>query len=248
MKCILICAGYATRLFPLTENFPKALLEIENGKPLLDYILDEINTIDVIDNIYLVTNDRYYNHFNEWALSKNNTKPIKVLNDHTKSNDDRLGAIGDIKFVLDNENIEDDVMIIAGDSLFDYKLKDFIDYYNIKNAPLVCAKKEEDYELLKRVAVAKIDNDDKILELVEKPSKPNSDIAVYATYIYPKNILVEFDEYLKEGNNPDAPGHFIEYLYKKMPTYVYKFNGNFYDVGTHQALAEVRKIYNSQEN
>jgi len=244
MKCILICAGYATRLFPLTENFPKALLEIKEGKPLLDYILDEINTIDVVDNIYLVTNDRYYNHFNEWAKLKNNVKPIKVLNDGTKTNDDRLGAIGDIKFVLDNEQINDDVIIIAGDSLFDYKLMDVINYYKMKNAPVVCAKKENDYELLKRVAVAKVDDTNKILDFVEKPDKPNSDIAVYATYIYPKNILSDFDKYLEAGYNPDAPGHFIEYLYKKTPTYVYQFKGIFYDVGTHEALAQVREIYN----
>lgn len=245
MKCIFICAGYATRLFPLTENFPKALLEIEEGKPLLDYILNEVNTIDIVDSIYLVTNDRYYSHFNNWAKNKNNIKPIKVLNDGTKSNDDRLGAIGDIKFVLDNEKINDDVIIIAGDSLFDYKLMDVINYYKMKNAPVVCAKKENDYELLKRVAVAKVDENNKILDFVEKPEKPNSDIGVYATYIYPKEILKEFDKYLESGHNPDAPGHFIEYLYKKIPTYVYQFKGNFYDVGTHESLAQVRKLYNN---
>ena len=166
MKCILLCAGYATRLFPLTQNFSKALLEIEEGKPLLDYILEEVNTIDEVDQIYLVTNAKYYEHFKNWSDNKNNSKPIKVINDNTDSNDNRLGAIGDIKYVIDNENVNDDLLIIAGDNLFDYKLKGVIDYYKNKNAITICAKEINDVNILKGFAVAKLDSNDKILPLV----------------------------------------------------------------------------------
>lgn len=243
MKCILLCAGYATRLFPLTENFPKALLEIEEQKPLLDYILDEVNTIEEIKEIIVITNNRYYNHFEEWKNSKNNLKPIKVLNDNTNSNDDRLGAIGDIKYTIDKENINEDLMIIAGDNLFDYKLKDVMKYYNEKKSPTVCSKKIDNIETLKGLAIATLDENDKIVELEEKPSMPKSNVGVFATYIYPKEILNEFDEYLNAGNKPDAPGYFVAYLYKKMPVYAYKFLGNCYDVGTHESLKEVRCKY-----
>ena len=245
MKCILLCAGYATRLFPLTENFPKALLEIEKGKPLLDYILEEVNTINEVDEIYLVTNDKYYEHFKTWALEKDNSKKIKVINDNTDSNDNRLGAIGDIKYVIDKENTKDDLLIIAGDNLFDYKLKDVIDYYNKKKAITICAKQIDDINILKSFAVAKLDSDDRILDLEEKPSEPKSNIGVYATYIYPKFVIGEIDKYLKEGNKPDAPGYLVEYLYKKYPVYGYKFDGNCYDVGTFESLDIVRKKYNS---
>ena len=147
MKCILLCAGYATRLFPLTENFPKALLEIEEGKPLLDYILDEVNSVSVIDEIYVVTNDRYASHFEKWANLKNNPKKITVINDHTTNNDDRLGAIGDIKFTMDTMNIDDDTIIIAGDNLFDYKLNDVIDFYNKHKKPVAVTKVIDDINL-----------------------------------------------------------------------------------------------------
>ena len=228
MKCIFLCAGYATRLFPLTENFPKALLKV-GGRALLDYILDEVNSLDEVDEIYLVTNAKYTPHF-----------------DGTYTNDDRLGAIGDINFTIEKCNINDDVLIIAGDNLFTFKLREFIDFYKAKNAPSVCVREETDINLLKRVGVAVLDDSNKILDFEEKPAEPKSKYAVYAEYIYPKEILPVFKEYLAEGNSNDAPGNFVAYLYKKMPTYAYPFKGECYDVGTHDALAYVNEIYSKK--
>lgn len=245
MKCIFLCAGYATRLFPLTENFPKALLKV-GGRALLDYILDEVNSLDEIDEIYLVTNAKYTPHFESWAKEKNNIKPITVINDGTYTNDDRLGAIGDINFTIEKCNINDDVLIIAGDNLFTFKLREFVDFYKVKNAPSVCVREETDINLLKRVGVAVLDDSNKILDFEEKPAEPKSKYAVYAEYIYPKEILPVFKEYLAEGNSNDAPGNFVAYLYKKMPTYAYPFKGECYDVGTHDALAYVNEIYSKK--
>lgn len=245
MKCIFLCAGYATRLFPLTENFPKALLKV-GGRALLDYILDEVNSLDEIDEIYLVTNAKYTPHFESWAKEKNNIKPITVINDGTYTNDDRLGAIGDINFTIEKCNINDDVLIIAGDNLFTFKLREFVDFYKAKKAPSVCVREETDINLLKRVGVAVLDDSNKILDFEEKPAEPKSKYAVYAEYIYPKEILPVFKEYLAEGNSNDAPGNFVAYLYKKMPTYAYPFKGECYDVGTHDALAYVNEIYSKK--
>ena len=245
MKCIFLCAGYATRLFPLTENFPKALLKV-GGRALLDYILDEVNSLDEIDEIYLVTNAKYTPHFESWAKAKNNIKPITVINDGTYTNDDRLGAIGDINFTIEKCNITEDVLIIAGDNLFTFKLREFVDFYEAKNAPSVCVREETDINLLKRVGVAVLDDSNKILDFEEKPAEPKSKYAVYAEYIYPKEILPVFKEYLAEGNSNDAPGNFVAYLYKKMPTYAYPFKGECYDVGTHDALAYVNEIYSKK--
>lgn len=243
MKCILLCAGYATRLFPITKNFPKALLEIEEGKPLLNYIVEEVNTIPEIDEIYLVTNDRYAKHFEEWSIALNNEKPISIYNDHTTSNEDRLGAIGDINYVVNRANIQEDVIIIAGDNLFTYSLKGVIDYYHEKQGPVVCSTEIDDIQILRQFAVAELNENDQIVNLIEKPQTPPSNIAVYATYVYPKEILDQIRIYLEEGNNPDAPGYFVEYLYKKMPVYAYRFQGECYDVGTHEALDKVRTLY-----
>lgn len=243
MKCIILCAGYATRLFPLTENFPKALLEIEPSRPLLNYIIDEVNELSDVDEIYLISNNRYYQHFLNWSKTIKTDKKLLVLNDNTNNNDDRLGAIGDIHFTINKMNIDDDLLIIAGDNLFDYKLSDVIKYYKEKNAPVVCGKTIDDIEILKSFAVAKTDENDKLIDLVEKPVNPESNIGVYATYVYPKEVINLIDIYLKEGNKPDAPGYLVEYIYKKLPTYIYRFNGNCYDVGTHESLKLVRQLY-----
>lgn len=246
MKCILLCAGYATRLFPLTENFPKALLKI-GGRPLLDYILDEVNSLEEVDEIYLVTNKKYTPHFTEWVNDKNNKKPIVVYNDNTTTNDNRLGAIGDIQFVIENAKINDDILVIAGDNLFTFKLKDFVRFQKNKNESAVCVK-EEDNETLKRLGVLTTDENLKIIGFEEKPAEPKGKYGAYAEYIYPKNIIPMFKEYIKAGNNIDAPGNFIAYLYKERPVYAYPFDGECYDVGTHEALAYVDNIYKDKNN
>lgn len=245
MKCILLCAGYATRLFPLTENFPKALLEV-GGRAILDYTLDKVNEIDEIDEIYLVTNAKYTPHFEKWAEEKNNIKPIKVFNDGTTNNDDRLGAIGDIEFTIENAKIDDDILVLATDNLFDFKLLDFYNFYKTKNAPSVCVREESDLNLLKRVGVAKLDENMQITDFEEKPAEPKSKYAVYAEYIYPREVLPEIKKYLEEGNSCDAPGNLVAYMYKKMPTYAYAFEGECYDVGTHEALAQVNELYSNK--
>lgn len=246
MKCLLLCAGYATRLFPLTENFPKALLEV-GGRPLLDYTLDEVNSIDDIDEIYLVTNKKYTPHFEEWAKSKNNIKPITVFNDNTTNNDDRLGAIGDILFTIEKTNLYDDLLVMATDNLFTFKLNDFVKFHKEKGASAVCVK-EENYELLKRLGVVQTDDDMRIIGFEEKPAAPKGKYAAYAEYLYPREIIPVFKQYIEEGNNADAPGNFVAYLYDKKPVFAYKFNGDCYDIGTHEALAQVNEIYNEKNN
>ena len=246
MKCILLCAGYATRLFPLTENYPKALLEIGEGTPLLNYTIEEINHLEEIEEIYLVTNDRFYQAFKDWAEQLNSEKPITIINDHTVSNDDRLGAIGDIQYTINSKNIFDDIMIILGDNLFEFDLRKAMDFYYEKKAPVVGGQYENDTDLLMRLGVIEADKDGKIIGFEEKPPQPKGNIKSLGIYIYPKHIVSVLKQYLEEGNKPDAPGYFLSYLYQKEPVYVYPFEGNWFDVGTHEALAEVRKLYKNK--
>ena len=245
MKCILLCAGYATRLFPLTENFPKALLKV-GQRAIIDYALEKVNKIDEIDQIYLVTNSKYSKHFSDWANEKNNIKPITVFDDGTSSNDDRLGAIGDIQFVIDNTKLDDDILVLATDNLFDFELKDFYDFYKEKKSTCVCVR-EEDYEKLKGLGVAQLDDDMKIIGFEEKPAQPKGKFAVYAEYIYPKDIVPKIKTYLEEGNSCDAPGNLIAYLYDKVPTYAYSFDGDCHDIGTHESLAYVNEVYKDKK-
>jgi glucose-1-phosphate thymidylyltransferase len=250
MKAILLVAGYATRMFPLTENQPKALLPLR-GKPVLDYIMEQIYRLPSVDHIYVVS---FFPHFSEWAEGwRGGDKPanaraaaatppngaaflpvipIKVLNDGTTANETRRGAIGDIQFTLEAGRVDDDIFVIAGDNYFTYNLREQYDAFRQTGCDTVCGKALNDREMLRAFAVAKLDDKGKVLELVEKPAEPASNIAVYASYFYRRDTLPLFKEYLAAGENPDPPGAFVQWLHTRKDVYAYKMNGECYDIGT----------------
>lgn len=238
MKAIILAAGYATRLYPLTINRPKALLPI-GGRPILDYIMDNIARMNAVDTLYVVSNAKFYEDFEKWAKDCSYPFAIEVINDNTTTDENKLGAIGDMKFVIDQKNIDDDLLVLAGDNYFTFELADFYAFYQKCGADCVVAQENNNVEDLKRMAVAKIDQDGKVLHLEEKPQNPQSNVAVYATYLYQKETLKKIDAYLEEGNSPDAPGNFPSWLYKKQPVHLYLFKGECYDIGTPQSYKMV---------
>lgn len=242
MKAIILVAGYATRLYPLTKNTPKPLLQV-GGKAIIDYIVEEINTLDAVDEIYVVSNHKFAKIFEDWAKEVDNIKPITVIDDGTSTEETRRGAIGDIQYTIEQGNIDDDVVIIAGDNLFTYALKEYYDFYKKKNADCVCVKQFDDMEMIKQLGVALLDENNKVIDLEEKPEHPKSNKAAFATYMYTKETVPMIKKYLETGNMPDAPGYFLQWLHKKKPVYAYVMNGECYDVGTLKALEEVRSIY-----
>ncbi len=242
MKTILLCAGYATRLFPLTKNFPKALLTI-GKKKILDYIVEDLEKIEEIDEVYIITNNKYYNHFLDYVNTIETSKKYVVINDKTTSNDDRLGAIGDILYTIKNQNINDDILVMASDSLYTFKLRDFVDFYKLYHKACVTLKESHDIEELRRFAVTCIDSENTVKDFVEKPQNPKYNYAACAFYIYTKEQLPLFSKYIEEGNNKDAPGNFIEYLYKKEEVKGFVFDGEYFDIGTHESLKEMNERY-----
>ena len=235
MKCILLAAGYATRLYPLTKNKPKSLLEV-GGITILEHILKKIEKVESVDCIYIVSNDRFYSQFVEWVKGYESSKKIKVLNDLTTLNENRLGAIADIKFAIDNGNIEDDILIMAGDNLFDFELRDFELFYREIGHDCITVHELNDKEELKRTGVVEIDNNSKVMSFEEKPKELKSNLAVPPFYIYQEDTLELFDKYIGEGNNPDAPGNFIPWLIKHKDVYAYKFEGRRYDILGHRRV------------
>lgn len=211
MKAIVLAAGYATRLYPLTKDRPKPLLEVA-GKTILDYIVEKMDKVAQIDEVIIVTNDKFTAQFEEWAKSASYTKKLTVINDGTLTNETRLGAIGDIQFVLEQLKIEDDLMVLAGDNLFDFELTDFAAYFDEVGTDCIAAYHEENDDQLKRAGIVELDNDRKVLSFEEKPAKPKSSYCVPAFYLYQKDTLPLFKQYLTEGNNPYAPGHFVPFL------------------------------------
>lgn len=242
MKAIILAAGYATRLYPLTINKPKALLTI-NEKPIINYIVEQINTIDVIDEIYVVTNHKFINSFSDWQNEIESRAKITVLDDGTTSEQDRKGAIGDIAFVIQKMNINDELLVIAGDNFFTYPLKNYYDFYKQKDKDCVCVKIWHDEKTLKNFGIALLDQNSKVLNIEEKPESPKSNTVVFAMYLYQKDTIPLFEKYLLQGNNPDAPGNFPAWLYKQKEVYAYTFEGECYDIGTPESYQEVQALF-----
>ena len=242
MKAIILAAGYATRLYPLTLNMPKALLPI-GGKPIIDHIVAQMDTVEDLDEIYVVSNDKFAGHFEEWAKTAKSRVPIIVLNDGTTDDSNKRGAIGDIFFVIEEMKIDDDLMVIAGDNFFTYSLKDYVRFFREKDRDCVCVKVWEDESQLSQFGIALLDWAGKVLDIEEKPAKPKSNTVVFAAYLYKKETVPMFAEYLAAGNKPDAPGNFPAWLYKKQDVYAYTFEGECYDVGTPESYHEVCEMY-----
>lgn len=246
MKAVILAAGYATRLYPLTKDTPKPLLPVA-GKPNIEHILSRLLRVEDIDVVYIITNQKFYQRFVEWQKGfgkrYRTDKKIDVLNDGTSTNESRLGSIGDINFVISKRGLDDDLLMIAGDSLFDFELNGMIHYFHEKNSSILCAYHTGDIDTLRRRGVIKIDDTNRIIDFKEKPERPDSDIAVPAIHIYKKESLKLFGQYLSEGNNPDAPGYFVDWLYKREPLYAYFFKGNCYDIGNAESYSEVNQIF-----
>lgn len=244
MKCILLCGGYATRLRPYTLNKAKALLEIEENKPILNYILEQVNKIDEVDEIFILTNDKFYEEFENWKDKQNYPKKITVINDYTTCNEDKLGAIGDVWYAIKNAPINDDVLIVLGDNLFEFSLNGMIELLNEKNAPIIGGQIEHDKKLLQRLGVMEVGEKSIIKSFEEKPEEPKGNMKSLGFYAFPKETLKQVKEYLEKKNNPDAIGLFVKYLVEEVGnTYVYPFEGQWFDVGTVEALETVRKKY-----
>lgn len=248
MKTLILAAGYGTRLYPLTLNKPKALLKI-GDKTILGRILDSVFTIEECDIAYIVSNKKFYDNFCNWVDNQNYKKKIEVLNDGTTSNEDRLGAIGDINFALEATGLFDDLLVLGSDNLFEFKLRDFIDFALSKkpSASLcLCDIKDIKKASLYGIAVLK-KGSKKIVNFEEKPQHPRSTLAAIAVYFYPKEKLSSIKEYMKGGLTKDAPGNLIKWLGIKEPVYGYVFEKNWYDIGDKASLKKADEEYRKKE-
>jgi glucose-1-phosphate thymidylyltransferase len=232
MKVLILAAGYATRLYPLTIDKPKPLLPV-CGRPVLEFIMDMINPLEEVDTVFIVTNDKFHKDFEDWEKGYKGSKEIIIVNDRTKSNDDRLGATGDIEFVVKKQKIKEDLMVIAGDNLFKADLRGFIDFSISKRPSITLGLHNvRDLELAKKYGIVSLDKDNKVTEFVEKPANPSSTLAAMCLYFFPKDNLGVIKEYLRSGAVKDAPGYFLEWRYKKEPVFGYVFEDKkWFDIG-----------------
>jgi glucose-1-phosphate thymidylyltransferase len=237
MKAVVLAAGYATRLYPLTLNRPKPLLEV-GGRPMLDWVLDRLEEMGV-DETIVVTNAKFTPHFEEWAKDKRN---VHVVNDGTTSNDDRLGAIGDLVFVLETLGLDDDLVVVAGDNLFLDDISGFAAYGRGVDAPVIAVHDVGDLSLMREYNQVEIDEDGRVLFMEEKPEHPRTTLAAVALYYYPRRVLPLLEQYLAEGNNPDQPGRLPEWLHSRTDVYAWPFPGDWYDIGSREQLEEADRL------
>lgn len=243
MKAVVLAAGYATRLYPLTLDRPKALLEV-GGRPMLDRLLERIEAMGV-DATIVVTNAKFTPHFEEWARGK---ERVTVVNDGTTSNEDRLGAIGDLVFVLDELGVDDDLVVVAGDNLFGDDVSGFAAYGREVDAPVLAVHDVGDVARMREYNQVETDAEGRVVFMEEKPESARTTLAGIALYYYPRHVLPLVRRYLAEGLNPDQPGRLPEWLYPRTAVYTWKIPGEWYDIGSAETLQEADRIFSQSRH
>ena len=246
MKVLILAAGYATRLYPLTLTQPKPLLPVA-GKPMIDHVLDNLAPIAGIDRVYVVTNDKFAGHFERWAeaykSSKSPTLEFTVINDASTDDTNKLGAIGDLNLVLEREKVDDDLIVVAGDNLFSQSLAGFGEYCRSQSGPVLGVYDVGSLEQARKYGVVDVDASGRITSFVEKPADPASTLIGIALYYYPRSVLPQIRRYLAEGNNPDQPGRLVQWLYPQAPVMTWSVPGIWYDIGSKETLEEANRIF-----
>ena len=240
MKCLILAAGYATRLYPLTENFPKPLLKVQ-GKAILDWLIEDMDAAGGIDEYVVISNHKFAHHFDEWAAKK--SQKITVVDDGTSSNETRLGAVKDIQFAIDALGLDDDMLVIAGDNLLDFSLTKFIAYARKKGTSCIMRYYEASEQKLTKCGVITIDENDKVLSMVEKPAEPQSHWCVPPFYYYTKADAKLVKVGIEAGCGTDAPGSYAAWLCTQTPVHAMEMPGCRYDIGNLESYEKVQKEY-----
>lgn len=239
MKNIVIAAGYATRLYPLTENFPKPLLSV-GGSTILDRMLADIDRIDAVDAHIVVTNHKFAPVFEEWAARSPYTKPVTVIDDGTTDNDHRLGAVRDLLLAIDTAAIDDDIMVVAADNILDFSFGGFVDFFREKGTSVIMRHYEPELRRLQRTGVIAIDDNQRVLEMQEKPEHPVSNWAVPPFYIYSRADLPAIRTCLEHGCGADAPGNLARYMASATVLHAWEMPGHRFDIGSMDSYREAQ--------
>lgn len=243
MKALILAAGYATRLYPLTKEYPKPLLEV-GKRPIINYIIDKLQALDDIDEIIVVTNSKFMPQFKKWLRHLQGEKRVSLVDDFTKSNSDRRGAIGDIAFVINKKRLKDDLLVIGGDNLFSGDLKVFSSFIKGNPSPVIGAYNIKDIRQAGNYGVIKLNKKNRLIDFKEKPKNPGSTLIAMCLYYFPKGKLKLIKEYLCSSKETcDATGFYIDWLRKRVPVYGFVFNGFWYDIGDRKFYRQVKQRF-----
>ena len=235
MKCIILAAGYATRMYPLTENYPKPLLEV-GGKPILDWLVDDLKLL--VDQFIVISNHKYVKHFEKWSAGK----PVIVVDDGTSTNETRLGAVRDIQFAIDKLSLTDDLLIIAGDNVLDFSLQSFVSY--AQNTGTSCTMRywEEDPVKLRRAGISEVDGET-LISFEEKPIEPKSNWCTPPFYYYIASDVAKVKTAIADGCATDAPGSLVAWMCKHSKLHSMVMPGKRYDIGNLELYQIIKDSY-----
>lgn len=240
MKCLILAAGYATRLYPLTENFPKPLLKVQD-KVILDWLVDDIDAAGIVDEYVVISNHRFAEHFEDWAKTKK--QKITVVDDMTSTNETRLGAVRDIQYAIDQLQLDDDMLVIAGDNVLDFSLTKFVQYAEEKKTSCIMRYYEASEQKLTKCGVVEVDTSDRIIGMEEKPAQPKSHWCCPPFYYYSREDVKLVAEGIRSGCGVDAPGSFIAWLCTQTLVHAMEMPGRRYDIGNLESYEQVQKTY-----
>ncbi len=238
MKCIILCGGYAKRLWPLTESLPKPLLDI-NGKTVLDIILEKVGSVKEINEIIISTNTKFESVFRDW-MKIHGKSNMKLVIEPTVEEGSKFGTIAGIQFIIESEKIDEDCLIIAGDNLFDYTIEDFLEYYREKATPILAVFDINNIVKASLYGIVMLNENKRIIDFVEKPANPKSTLAATCCYLFPEKVLKMVKTYINEGNRKDSPGYFINWLSKRECVHAFVFKGHWFDIGDLESLEKAR--------
>lgn len=242
MKNIVIAAGYATRLGELTKNFPKPLLKI-GSSTILGRMLDDIDKIDEIDEHIIITNHRFANIFEEWAECQTYKKPITIVDDGTSTNETRLGAVCDLLYAMDKLGIDDDLLVVAADNILMFSFKEFVEFAKAKETSCIMCHEQPSIELLQRTGVVTLDENNKVLNMEEKPRNPKSHWAVPPFYIYLRKDLDIVRSSVANGCGKDAPGNLAHYMVDNTIMHAWPMSAGRFDIGSLDSYEEAKKLF-----
>jgi glucose-1-phosphate thymidylyltransferase len=244
MNALILAAGYATRLYPLTRAKAKPLLVV-GGKPIIEWVVDNLVGVPDLETIYVVTNDKFAADFEAWSERYQKQHPefkFKIINDGSTSDEDKLGAIGDMNLVVTRENLaQSSLLIIAGDNLFTESLVNFVNRARGTDAT-VAVYDVGDLEAIKKYGNITVDAERIITRFEEKPKKPQGTLAAIALYYYSPAVLSLLTTYLAAGNNADQPGRFVQWLYSREPVKTFEIRGKWLDIGSKETLEKADQI------
>ena len=235
MNAVVLAGGYATRLWPITKHRPKMFLPVGEAT-VIDHIFADLEADERVDDVYVSTNERFADAFRD-HLSESDFEKPRLSVEETTTEDEKLGVVGALAQLVDREGIEDDTVVVAGDNLFSFDLNEFVDYFEARGAPTVAAYDVGSADRASSYGIVDIEGE-RVVDFQEKPDNPPSTLVSIACYGFPVETIRLLDEYLAEGNNPDEPGWFIQWLVDRDDVYAFAFDGEWFDIGTPESYLD----------